>query len=260
MTSNDVQQIVEYLRGLAPAFFAERMRGATESEIGRLEQVAGTLADSHKEFLRYFGATPATAVNPFINDRDFAVATLFKEYTDPPMGKLPPRVVLFSSSDILGEVIFLRNGEKSSDEPEIGELAFEPDRTEMWMGRFVPRRQAPFHTWLRWNALEFRMSQPEYSLGFRARWNAKSKIWEFDVPSISQVYTEVGLTPLFDLSDGSRYFDRGDVVASLESDGSGRLVGDDLAELERIRDRLLERTHLDFHLNSPRERMFAPRD
>lgn len=260
MNSNEVQDIVDYLRTLAPVFFVERMRGASEQEINRLEQIAGTLADSHKEFLRHFGATPATALNPLMNDRDFAVATLVRDYTEPPMGKLPPGVVMFSSSDILGEVIYLRNGQTPGDEPEIGDLSFEEDRTEMWMGRFVPRTQSLFHSWLRWNAFEFRASQPEYSLSFRARWNVEKSVWESDASAILQTFVEIGLLPLFDLLDGFRCFDRGDVVSSLQTDGSGRLVGDDLSELERIRDRLLERTFLEFHLNSPSERMFAPRD
>lgn len=260
MTSNEVHDIVDYLRALAPVFFAERMRGASEHEIHRLEQITGTLADSHKEFLSHFGATPATALNPFMNDRDFAVATLVKEYTEPPIGKLPPGVVLFSSSDILGEVIFLRNGQQPSDEPELGELRFEEGHTEMSMGRFVPRSQSLFHSWLRWSAFAFRASQPEYSLSFRPRWNVEKSAWESDTSTVLQTFDEFELVPLFDLLDGLRCFDRGDVVASLESDGSGRLVADDLSELERMRDRLLERTFLEFHLNSPSERMFAPRE
>ena len=124
MGTKTTASIIAYLRSLAPEFFAARMRGASEVEILHLEKVAGLrMSDGHREFLRAMGKTPARVLNPFLNDRDFCVATLVTEYeylrkeaTD-----LPPGVVYFSSSEITGSNIFLRHGADSSDDPEIGE-------------------------------------------------------------------------------------------------------------------------------------------
>ena len=72
--------------------------------------------------------------------------------------------------------------------------------------------------------------------------------------------TELGFPLLFQVGD-QRCFDRGDVVASLfTTDGSGAIVGDDLGELEAMRDRLLARVPLTFMVNGPKWRMFAPRE
>src|SRR5690606_36177551 len=69
MGTESTASIITYLRALAPDFFAERMRGASDAEILRLEQAAGLrMSDSHREFLRAMGMTPARALNPFLND------------------------------------------------------------------------------------------------------------------------------------------------------------------------------------------------
>ena len=96
MGAQSIREIVDYLRRLAPAFFAERMRGASDLDIRRLAEAArAPLCESHREFLLLMGATPATALNPFLNDRDYCVDTLLAAYSDMDLAdeRLPERIV-----------------------------------------------------------------------------------------------------------------------------------------------------------------------
>jgi hypothetical protein len=255
MGAQSIREIVDYLRRLAPAFFAERMRGASDLDIRRLAEAArAPLCESHREFLLLMGATPATALNPFLNDRDYCVDTLLAAYSDMDLAdeRLPERIVFFSSSDILGETLFLRNGQHPDEDPEIGDIRFET-------GEFILRDKVRFENWLRWFAFVFRLSQPEHQLAFAPPWNGEQRRWEGDPVNIERILGNLGLQPTFRLIDGMLCLDRGDVAVSLHDDGSGTLAGDDLQELRKIANVLDDHVSLSFSLEATHDRLHAPR-
>jgi hypothetical protein len=255
-----VPAIVDYLTGLAPRFFAERRRGASEAEIDRLQQAASVrLADGHREFLRHFGGCAATVLNPFLNDRDLSIAALVKEYGyEQTLPSLPPGVVLFSASEFLGEIIYLENGAAPADEPRIGELRFAPGQTE-GPGVFVPRSPAGFFDYLLDAAFTFRISQPEHGLAYTAPWDAEREAWPSATAAVEQVLVEQGFRFQFQ-AGARRCFDPGDLVADVfVGDGSGEITGDDEDALEQVRNVLVTRVGLDFRRQTTSWRMFAPR-
>ncbi|MDC0675875.1 SMI1/KNR4 family protein [Nannocystis radixulma] len=260
MSAKTIQELTGYLRMLAPKFFSERMRGASVSEIDRLELAAGTpLSEEHREFLRLMGATPIQALNPFLNDRDFCVETLLEAYAQRVDANepLPPRIVYFSSSDILGETIFLRNGNEPGDDSEIGDLRYVSD--DYTAPEFVPDFYSRFAGFLQSFAFGFRMDQFEHQVAFRSPWDDERERWEGDPTTCGRVLASLALQPTFSIAGKKWCLDRGDVVASYYHDGSGRLAGDDMTELQKIADVLDDHLRLTFSLVGGRDRMRAPR-
>lgn len=229
MGTKTTASIIAYLRSLAPEFFAARMRGASEVEILHLEKVAGLrMSDGHREFLRAMGKTPARVLNPFLNDRDFCVATLVTEYeylrkeaTD-----LPPGVVYFSSSEITGSNIFLRHGADSSDDPEIGDLAPET-------GHFILLGAGHFESYLQWHAFHFRMNQLDHELHVRPVWNEAEERWVGDPGKCREILEAQGFQRLFIVGNNSECFEHEGVAAALYHDGAMSMAGDDPDELKR---------------------------
>jgi hypothetical protein len=253
---SSIAGLVAYLHTLAPSFFEEQMRGASPGEIARLEEAAGTRHTvSHRDFLYAFGGTPAQALNPFLNDRDYCVETLVKEYADLHEAgeSLPSGVVYFSSSSILGEYIFLRHGRSLDIEPDIGDIDFET-------GQFVTREIGRFESWLWWFAFKFRLAQPEIEIELIPPWDRTEQRWLGEPEICWELLEGMGLKLVFSLENGTRCADRGDVAAIIHPDGSGSLAGDDFVELEKIQDVLRE--HLDVSLKPKPQsrRLRAPRE
>lgn len=255
MGRENTKEIFTYLRSLAPEFFNERMRGASAEEIAQLENVARTpLTESHREFLAAIGATPAQALNPFLNDRDYCVETLLSAYAelDENEERLPPNIVYFSSSEILGENIFLRQAESLDLAPEIGDIRFET-------GEFISRKIGRFESWLRWFAFVFRISQPEYQFELRPPWDATAGCWRGEPLRCWKLLEGVGFKLIFSLEDGTRCADSGGVAAIISPDGSGTLAGDDLTELVRLQVLLNDHIQVMVKRKPEDDRMRAPR-
>jgi hypothetical protein len=257
----EIRELFDYLRRLAPAFFAARMRGASDRDLARLEQAAGLpLSLSHRAFLGLVGATPATALNPFLNDRDYAVATLLAAYGNLEGERLPHGVVYFSASAILGETIFLRQGADPGEEPEIGDLRFAEGQVQIEQAEFVPKTHLTLQSWLRWFAFEFRMGQLEHALHFAPPWNPGTERREGNPEATRAALADLGLRVLWSLRSGLTCFDRGDLVASVYDEGSGRIAGDDLGELEAIAARLQALGPLAVEPVLPAMRPHSPRE
>ncbi len=257
MGTENTASIIAYLRTLAPEFFAERMRGASEAEILRLEQVAGLrMSDGHREFLRAMGMTPARVLNPFLNDRDFCIETLVAEYEY--LGReqisLPPGVVYFSSSEITGSNIFLRHGSDPSDDPEIGDL--HPKSNE-----FVGLDAGHLESYLCWFAFVFRTSQLDYELHVRPRWNEEESRWDGDPDKCRQLLEDLGFERVLALSMNTRSecLEHDGVAVALYRDGAMGMAGDDLDELKRIAEALAAQTPLVIEPVPSRGRLRAPR-
>lgn len=260
MSAKTIQELADYLQRLAPKFFWERMRGASASEIDRLELAARTpLSEEHREFLRLMGATRSQALNPFLNDRDFCVETLLEAYAQRADANepLPPKIVYFSSSEILGETIFLRNGDDPGDDSEIGDLRYVSE--DYTAPEFVPDYYSRFAGFLQSSAFGFRMDQFEHQVAFRPPWDDERGQWEGDPTTCGRVLASLGLQPTFSIAGKKWCIDRGDVAASYYHDGSGRVAGDDMTELQKIADVLDDHLRLAFSLVGDRDRMRAPR-
>ena len=244
MGRESIRELEAYLRKLAPRFFAERMRGASDTDIAGLEAAAGTtLSESHREFLRVMGATPATVLNPFLTDRDFCVATLVADHAFMRANEecLPSHIALFSSSDLLGERIFLKHGASLADEPEVGDVSELALTAE-----FFPKDNAKFESWLQSGAFWFRLSQAEHQLALSSPYDDELQRFVGKREDVEPLLVGIGLHPLFRGGDNSVCLERGDVAAQLFADGSGRLAGDDAQELERIAAVLREQLPLGF--------------
>ena len=255
MGRESVREIFDYLRHLAPEFFGDRMRGASMEEIARLEDAAGTqLTESHREFLAAVGATPAQDLNPFLNDRDYCVETLLAAYAEfeDEGDRLPPGIVFFSSSEILGEYIFLRHTESLDMEPEIGDINFET-------GEFISREVGRFESWLRWFAFVFRISQPEHQFELRPPWDETAGCWRGEADKCWRLLEGMGLRIIFSLDNGTRCADSGALVAIIYSDGSGRLAGDNLWDLWRVQAVLKEHFQIMIKPVHESDRLRAPR-
>ncbi|MBC8071690.1 MAG: hypothetical protein IAG13_25420 [Deltaproteobacteria bacterium] len=256
MGTESMASLVAYLRGLAPTFFAERMRAADDADIQRLEQAAGRrMSDAHREFLRAMGATPARVLNPFLNDRDFCIANLLVEYAERQREqlRLPAGVVYFSSSEITGSNIFLRQGAATSDDPEIGDL--DP-RT----GAFVGIDAGYFEPYLRWHAFHFRLKQLDYELHVRPAWNAQESRWEGDRARCRELLEAEPFERVFDSGEYAEYFEDEGVAVALYHDGSMAMAGDDLDALRRRADGLAAQTRLIIEPVPARGRLRAPRE
>ncbi len=102
LKTKEIEEIVNYLRKLAPSFFAKHMHGASEGEIAQVEAASGaSMSKNHREFLKFMGATPIGRLNPFLKDRGFSVKRLLAFYADihEEGERLPPNVVLFSTPE-----------------------------------------------------------------------------------------------------------------------------------------------------------------
>ncbi|MEX1367775.1 MAG: hypothetical protein AB1Z98_31895 [Nannocystaceae bacterium] len=275
MDLRPIPALVAYLHGLAPAFFAERMRGAPPEDIARLESLVGfRLSDNHREFLLSMGATPAGALNPFLNDRDYSVARLIEEYEAMTSSQdiWPDRVVLFSSSEILGSTIFLRQGEDLAQDPEIGDLSYEPRQAPAgeptlegpagahgWEGRFLVHEERRLMSWLRWFAFTFRESQLEHHVWFNPPFVAAEQRWAGDAARGRAIFGELGFPTVFELESDTWCMDRGDVAVTSNADGSGSLAGDDANELKKIAAVLDDHLTLRFRPVAEDDRLRAPR-
>lgn len=252
MSKKSVNSIFEYLTGLAPKFFAERMISATEKEISRLEIAAGTsLSDSHYEFLRIAGNTPAQALNPFLNDRDYYISALLSEYAylQEMNEPLPQGIVYFSSSEILGENIFLRHGEDPADEPDVGGIDFETER-------FVCRTVKPFDHWLSSFAFAFRIGQFKHQLIVQIEFSTNDK--HVEIRSCMEVFLSLGCDHVFSLYSGIECFDNGEIAAILYADGGGELAGHNLWKLQQIQDLLDDKLNVRFKPQPTKEKFSSP--
>lgn len=248
------RNLITYLRNLAPDFFQSRMYGASADDVARLEETAKTqMSDCHKEFLLAFGNTPATMLNPFLNDRDYCINTLLSayswhhEYTQP----IPSGIVYFSASEILSETILLRHGETTEVDPEVGDIRPET-------GDFIAK-DLRFVSWLEWFAFVFRISQPDHQVGFEALWDETRLRWVAEPEMTWEILNSMGFKEIFIFENGIRCADRGDVAAILHDDGSGTLAGDDLEELREIQRVLTEDLPVRLRLTQENYRMYAPR-
>src|SRR5262245_6849676 len=235
MTSarDGMKELIEYLRRLAPRFFAERMRGASADQIDSVEQAAGArLTDSHREFLAACGMTPAQALNPFLTDRDFGVPALLRAYeewsetTEETGDTLPPGVVVFSNSDILGEYIYLRHEARLDIDPEIGDI--DPETGELGV---KPERH--LLNFFQYFAFTSRRSQGKHILELVPYWDAERERFFGDADATWQLLMQLGLEPVFSFEDGSRCADGGALAAVVQHDGSGMISGDDMKYLRR---------------------------
>lgn len=249
------KKLIEYLQHLAPRFFKERMLGASTEKIKKLEEAAMTqLSDSHKEFLTAFGGTPAQALNPFLNDRDYCVDNLLDAYAwQNEFGEiLPPGIVYFSSSDILSETIMLRHAKNLHIEPEVGDIRPET-------GEFICK-DLPFVSWLESFAFFFRISQPEYQLGITPIWDKTAERWLGESEVFWRLLESMGFRIIFSFENGTRCVDRGDMAAIIYSDGSGNLAGDNLKDLRKIYGVLNKNLRLKTDLKHENDHLRAPRD
>lgn len=256
MGTESTASIIAYLRSLAPEFFAARIRGASEGEILRLEQVAGLrMSDGHREFLRAMGNTPARVLNPFLNDRDFCIETLVAEYEYVRVEEIfiPPGIVYFSSSEIIGSNIFLRHGADPSDDPEIGDI--DPKT-----GKFVLLDAGHFESYLRWHAFGFRMDQLDYELSVGPVWNADEERWESDRAKYRELLQARGLELVFSLDDGTECFEHEGTAVVLCPDGSMAMASDDLEEIQRRAEAMALQTRLVIERVPNRGRLRAPRE
>jgi len=256
MGTESTASVIAYLRSLAPEFFAARMRGASETEILRLERVAGLrMSDGHREFLRAAGKTPARVLNPFLKDRDFCIETLVTEYEHLRRegASLPPGIVYFSSSEITGSNIFLRHGPDSSDDPEIGDIAPET-------GQFIPLDAGHFESYLRWHAFHFRMNQLDHELHVRPLWNADKERWEGNPDKCREILESQGFQRLFIVGGNSECFDHEGVAVALYHDGAMAMAGDDPDALMRRAEVMASETRLVIEPVPHLGRLRAPRE
>jgi hypothetical protein len=256
MGTETTASVVAYLRSLAPEFFAARMRGASEAEILRLEQVAGLrMSDGHREFLRAMGATPARVLNPFLNDRDFCIDTLVPEYEQARREgwALPAGVVYFSSSEITGSNIFLRHGAAPSDDPEIGDL--HPKT-----GAFVLLDAGHLESYLQWHAFFFRMNQLDNELHVRPPWNAEKERWEGSPDECREHLVAQGFERVFTIGTNSECYEHDGVAVSLYHDGSVAMAGDDLDALMQRAEAMAAKSGLVIERVPNQGRLRAPRE
>ncbi|MEZ4452527.1 MAG: hypothetical protein R3B09_23890 [Nannocystaceae bacterium] len=253
---DDIAALMDYLRALAPSFFAARMRGAADAEIERFERAAGErLSDGHREFLRHAGSTPPQALNPFLYDRDYCVDTLVAEYDGwRAAGQaFPPGIVYFSSSEITGETLFLRRGESLADDPEIGDLLDDG-------ATFRRNARVSLVSYLRWFAFIFRCGQLAHGLDICPRWDRENQRWLGDRAAMRDILGRLGFTTRFELGDGCEQLDGDRSAATLESDGSATIFSDDGAALRRFAAALQVELDLGVTRIAASARLLAPRE
>jgi hypothetical protein len=241
-----IEHLHDYLMKLAPIFFSTQTKGASQKDISELEQIANrTFCESYNTFLRIFGRTPAQDLNPFINDRDFEIETIKEAYKiahedcqETGRYCMPESIIYFSSSDILGEEIHLRQPKDPIGDPEIGYLDWETGDLNLNSSR-------TFEEWLFYLAFDFRLAQFDFMRRFEAPWNKIEQIWEGQPEYYMKIMADLGFEIVFQLAGGVVCHERGDVAAltHLEST-SGRIAGDDERKVERISGLLA------YHLNS----------
>lgn len=252
MSKESICNIFNYLTSLAPRFFAEHMEGATEQEISRLETAAGTnLSYSHREFLRIAGNTPAQALNPFLNDRDYCITTLLNEYSylQEVKEKIPKGIVFFSSSKILGENIFLRHGKTLQDEPDVGDIDFNNEK-------FICRDVKPFDHWLSSSVFFFRIGQFKHKLRLQIKLASANS--SLELQTCINTLVNMGCRRVFSLYSGTQCLDRGDLAVTIYADGSGKLASNNLWLLQEAQNKLNEQSDISFKLIPEKYQIYSP--
>ena len=257
MGTQTTAAVLDYLRSRAPDFFAERVRSATDADVARLEQAAGVrMSEGHREFLRVMGNTPAGVLNPFVNDRDFSIDNLIAEYASMRTQGfvIPKGFVYFSSSEITGSTIFLKQADEPTADPEIGDLA--PDTR-----RFIPHDAQHFEAFLRWHAFHFRMNQLDEELLVGPRWDPKTARWEADLERSRDAVLAEGFEPVFGVPESyCEYFEDDGIAIALYHAGGMAVAGDDPEVLRSRAEALAGPLGVTSERVPGRTRLRAPRD
>ena len=258
MGKQHIEELLKYLMRLAPSFFSSRMRGASPEEIAELEKIANRhFCDSYRAFLSVMGRTPAQALNPFLNDRDFEIDTIKRAYEEARERVmedglfLPDSVIFFSASDILGENIFLRQPTKPDGDLEIGDLR--------WVtGEFIIWSNKTLENWLFSLSFWFRLAQLDHLREFCAPWSEKDQTWKGQPERYLEIMANLGFKIVFEFPNGFVCHERGDMAAIAHTAStSGDIACDDVKELERISAILAD--NLNLSLSYVPDRLRAPK-
>jgi len=253
-----IEDLNGYLIKLAPTFFSTYAKGAVQEDISELEEFARrTFCESYKTFLQFFGRTPAQALNPFLNNRDFEIETIKKAYSlaqedcEESGYCMPESIIFLSSSDILGEVIYLKQPELPSGDPDIGYLDWET-------GKLHPNYSGKFEEWLFSLAFEFKLAQFDYMREFESPWNKKDQVWMGQPEQYMKTMDDLGFEVVFEFTNGTVFHEsNGVAVMAHLKDTSGRIACNDELKVEKISGLLAYNLNLTISL-SP-ERLRAPK-
>lgn len=235
MTKQKIEEIVDYLTTLAPRFFLERMKGASDREISDLEKTANrTFCKSYYAFLKKMGNTQAELLDPFLNGRDFHIKTIKSNYQELHAAKdeegppLPDSIIYFSSTEKSGEEIFLRQPLDPDEDPEIGSLDWET-------GEFYLKSIKTFENWLFSFAFTFRLAQLDYMLEFKAPWNEKEQVWMGQPSRYLEIMNGLGFQVKFKFPDGFVCHEREDIAITTHIEStSGCIASNDEAGLKKV--------------------------
>lgn len=257
MGTTSMKAMMDELVGSAPKFFAERMVGASEQEISKLEAAAGTaLSDGHRTLLHYLGGTEPDELDVFLFGRDLSVEKLLKCYekNGPPL----PGMVYFSY--VQEQLLVLKHQGTINDDPFLGGFGWE-DGAESDSGKFYfldPEEEQHLEDYILMWLNDFRIAQPEFCVS----WNGPK-----DCPDWSQPYedTFAVLTQMGFLAIASHptstFLSRGLECTELFSDGSATMASDDMNEIKRIMAVLDDHTYIEgLHLKPANRRVRAPRE
>lgn len=247
MRSTDVNSLTGYLLEIAPQFFTESMKPATEAEIDALAKAAGrSLPSYHRELLRVLGRTQTDALNPFLNGRGFSIAELLSGYADlAEYGtQMPPQISLFSTSESFSEFLFLKQSDADiGASPALGSLDLDS-------GEFVPHHIGTLAHYLVAFTFAFRLAQFDHLYSFSPRSHMKPE------PALAVLH-QMGLRPVFEIPQGRLCLEGNQFAAVVHSDGSGQVACEDPRALLDLCELLAE--HADSETQPTPSRLVAPK-
>lgn len=253
-----IEELYSYLMELAPIFFSSQMKGASQEDISGLEEVANrTFNESYRTFLHFFGRTSAQALNPFLNDRDFEIETIKDAYQIAHEDCMefgycmPESIIFFSSSDILGEVIYLRQPVELDGNPDIGYLDW--DTGELHLNSFEK-----FEDWLFFLAFRFKLAQLDYMKDFSILGSNKTQALAGCSERYMETMNNLGFKLVFELLDGTVCHESTDVSILCHTDDiSGSIASNDEGKVEKISGLLAY--HLNMTISNSPGRVRAPK-
>jgi hypothetical protein len=244
MDHASIERLERYLMNLAPGFFSDRIKPASEEDLARLEEAAGrSIVGYHREFLLTMGNTETGALDPFLNGRAFNVQELLRAYPDlHGYGlRLAPEISVFSAPESFADFEFIRTSGPPFEQT-VGMLDFET-------GRFIPDAFAPLEDYVLKFAFTFRVAQLDHVRAFSPR-----------VPKertrCCATLARKGLVPVFRFANDTECLEGGPWAAVVYHDGSGHVASDDRVALLDLCGVLEDEADMEIR---PVPKLFAPK-